>query len=367
MFATLTSWENLLLAWRNASRGKRGQPNVAFFEHRLEDHLASLRADLQARTYRPGAYRSFHIHEPKRRLISAAPFRDRVVHHALCNVIEPLFERSFIFDTYANRRGKGTHRALARCQEYARFLPYVLPLDVRQFFPSIDHALLRRLLAAKIGDPGVLWLVDQILTSGEGVLSEAYDMVYFPGDDLFAINRPRGLPIGNLTSQFWGNVYLSGIDHFVKRELRCPGYVRYVDDLLLFDRSKDALWRAKDAVVKRLESLRLTVHRGAHPKPAEEGIPFLGFVTFPQRRRLKRRKGVQYQRHLRQALAAFQAGELPAARLAASVQGWLAHVRYGNTAGLRQTVLENFPTEALAALGLDPRGAGPPRGSPLPI
>lgn len=363
LFDALTSWENLLRAWRNASRGKRGQPNVAFFEHRLEDHLATLRTDLRARTYRPGTYRSFFIREPKRRLISAAPFRDRVVHHALCNVIEPLFERGFIFDTYANRRGKGTHRALTRCQELARHYHYVLQLDIRQFFPSIDHATLRRLLAAKISDPGVLWLADQILASGEGVLSEAYDMVYFPGDDLFAINRPRGLPIGNLTSQFWGNVYLNGLDHFVKRELRCPGYVRYVDDLLLFDRSKEALWRAKDAVVERLESLRLTVHPGAHPKPVEEGIPFLGFVNFPQRRRLKRRKGVQFQRKLRRSVAAFQAGELTEARLIASVQGWRAHVRYGNTAGLQQAILEKFPAEALATLGL-PRGSSPPRGSP---
>jgi len=349
VFDALTSWENLLLAWRNASRGKRGQPNVAFFEHRLEDQLALLRAELLTQTYRPGAYRSFYIHEPKRRLISAAPFRDRVVHHALCNIIEPLFERSFIFDTYANRLGKGTHRALARCQEYARRYPYVLQLDIRQFFPSIDHAILRRLLTAKIEEPGVLWLVDQILASGEGVLSEAYDMVYFPGDDLFAINRPRGLPIGNLTSQFWGNVYLNGIDHFAKRELRCPGYVRYVDDLLLFADSKATLWRAKDAMIERLEGLRLTVHSGAHPKPTEEGISFLGFVTSPQRRRLKRRKGVQFRRKLRWAVAAFQAGEFTMAQLIASVQGWLAHIRYGDTAGLRQAVLEELPASVLAS------------------
>ena len=171
----------------------------------------------------------FFIHEPKRRLISAAPFRDRVVHHALCQRIEPIFERSFISDSYANRVGKGTHRALNRVQQYARHYPYVLQGDLRQFFPSIDHAILHNMLAAKIDDPEILWLIARILASGSNVLGEEYDMVYFPGDDLFAALRPRGLPIGNLTSQFWANCYLNVFDHFVKRELGCPGYVRYAN------------------------------------------------------------------------------------------------------------------------------------------
>jgi hypothetical protein len=157
------------------------------------------RNELVAQTYRPGAYYSFYIRDPKRRLISAAPFRDRVVHHALCNVIEPLFERTFIGDSYANRVGKGTHRALDRAQELARRYQYVLQCDVEQFFPSVDHTVLRAIISRKIADEQVMWLVDQILNSGAGVLTEEYTMVYFPGDDLFAVNRPRGLPIGNLT------------------------------------------------------------------------------------------------------------------------------------------------------------------------
>ena len=145
-----------------------------------------------------------------------------MVHHALCNLIEPIFERSFIFDSYANRVGKGTHRALDRCQDFARQLSLCAACDLRQFFPSIDHAILRDVWSQD-RRARVLWLIDQILASGVGVLSEAYDMVYFPGDDLFAVDRPRGLPIGNLTSQFWANVYLNPFDHFVKRELRCAG------------------------------------------------------------------------------------------------------------------------------------------------
>ena len=339
MYRQLCSWDNLLLAYRRASRGKRGQPAVAGFEHRLEDHLLALQDDLRTRTYCPGAYTSFYIHEPKRRLISAAPFRDRVVHHALCNLIEPIFERTFIAHSYANRLGKGTHRALQRVQALARRYPYVLQCDLRQFFPSVDHALLRPLLALKIADSEVLWLIDRILASGQGVLSDAYDMVYFPGDDLFAALRPRGLPIGNLTSQFWANVYLNPFDHFVTRTLRCSGYVRYVDDFLLFATDKVTLWAWQEAVQERLATLRLTTHAGAHPRPMREGIPFLGFVMFPHRRCLKRRKGIHFQRRFVALIAAYRTGTIPLQQVTASVQGWVSHVRYGNTVGLRKAVL----------------------------
>ena len=331
MYHELTSWDNLLLAYRKASKGKRGKANVAAFEHRLEDNLLALQAELRGQTYQPGAYVHFTIHEPKHRLISAAPFRDRVVHHALCNLIEPIFERSFIHDSYANRVGKGTHRALQRCQTFARRYPYVLQCDVRQFFPAIDHAILRDILARKIGDAQVLDLAGRILASGEGVLHEEYDMVYFPGDDLFAIHRPRGLPIGNLTSQFWANCYLNPFDHFVKRELGCKAYLRYVDDFMLFAEDKKTLWAWKEAIEARLARFRLTIHSGAHPRPVTDGIPFLGFITFPGRRRLNRRKGVYYARKLR--------------RLTASVQGWVNHVRYGNTTGLRKAMFSSISLE----------------------
>lgn len=191
----------------------------------------------------------------------------------------------------------------------------------------------------KITDRGVLWLVDRILASGEGVLHEAYDMVYFPGDDLFAVNRPRGLPIGNLTSQFWANVYLNGLDHFVKRSLQCKAYLRYVDDLLLFANGRRILWQWCRELVMRLAALRLTIHHGAHPRPVTEGIPFLGFIVFPQRRRLRRRKGIHFRRKLQALQRAQQAGDIPVSRITASVQGWVNHVRYGNTVGLRKAIL----------------------------
>ena len=341
MYEQLVSWDNLLLAYRKAAKGKRGHYNVASFEYHLEDNLLQLQQELKDLTYQPGAYTSFHIHEPKRRLISAAPFRDRVVHHALCNLIEPLFERSFIHDSYANRTGKGTHRALDRAQSFSRRYRYLLQCDIRQFFPSIDHAILHKILARKISDKRVLWLCDRILVSGVGVLSEVYEMVYFPEDDLFAASRPRGLPIGNLTSQFWGNVYLNGFDHFVKRELHCPAYIRYVDDFLLFADDKGVLWKWKDKIEKRLAALRLTLHP-SQPVPVNEGCPFLGFRIFPHNRRLKRRKRLYYQRKLRMMFRNYAAGELSFDQLTASVQGWVNHARYGNTVGLRKAILRKF-------------------------
>jgi hypothetical protein len=266
-----------------------------------------------------------------------------VVHHALCNVIEPLYERSFIYDSYANRVDKGTHRALDRAQAFSRRYRYVLQCDVEQFFPAIDHEILRGILARKVADPGVLWLVDRILESGVGVLAEEYRMRYFPGDDLWAALRPRGLPIGNLTSQFWANCFLNPFDHFVKRELRCPAYLRYVDDFLLFADHKVALWAWRDALVARLARLRLTIHPGAHPRPTGEGFPFLGFVVYPTHRRLKRRNVIAYRRKLKRLVARWIAFECTQESVVASLLGWINHARYGDTWGLRARMVALVP------------------------
>ncbi len=339
MYSQLYAWSNLLLAYRLAAKGKRGKQAAAQFEHRLEDNLLALQADLRTENYRPGGYISFYIHEPKRRLISAAPFRDRVLHHALCNLIEPIFERSFIANSFANRVDKGTHRALTTCQNYARRYPYVLQCDLAQFFPSIDHAILRQVLAKKMRDPHVLGLIDKILASGAGILTQDYDMTWFAGDDLMAAFRPRGLPIGNLTSQFWANCYLNSFDHFVQRRLHCPAYVRYVDDFLLFSHDKAVLIAWHDAILQYLSRLRLSLHAGAHPQPVSEGIPFLGFRVFPQRRRLKRRKGVYFARKWRGLLRQYAHGRRSSTDLTAVANGWGNHARFANTVGLRKAVL----------------------------
>ncbi len=333
----LTQWENISLGHENASRGKRGHAPAAEFELLLADRLLEIQAGLEEKSYQPGKYHSFYIHEPKRRLISAAPFRDRVVHHALCNVTTRHFEKQFIPTSYANRVGKGTHRALGQCQKHARSYKYVLQCDVVQFFPSIDHEVLRSALANMLPDDSVMWLVDAILHSGVGVLAEEYNMVYFPKDNLFSASRPRGLPIGNLTSQWWANCYLNSFDQFVKRELGCRAYLRYVDDFLLFCDDKQTLWQWRAAILKRMQKLRLTIHEErALPRPVSDGIKFLGFVTYPEYRLLKREKGIAFQRKLKGLLQT-----APPEILKASVQGWINHVRYGDTWGLRKAILGN--------------------------
>jgi hypothetical protein len=179
-----------------------------------------------------------------------------------------------------------------------------------------------------------MWLIDQILASGAGVLSEEYDPVYFPGDDLFAINRPRGLPIGNLTSQFWANCYLNPFDHFVQRELQAPAYLRYVDDFLIFADDKRWLADARRAIIARLARLRLTIHP-TNCKPVTNGISFLGFVVFPEHRRLKQRKGIAFARRLRTMIRQYRAGAITRDQFTASVRGWINHARFANTRGLR--------------------------------
>lgn len=340
LLESILSWDNLLEAYRKASRHKRGKGSVARFEHQLADHLLQLQRELAKHTYQPGGYVHFMIHDPKLRKISAAPFRDRVVHHALCNQIEPLFERSFIFDSYANRVGKGTHRAIDRLQFFAQRYRYVLRCDVVQFFPSVDHAILGSMLGRVLRDDDAEWLARLVLSSGNGVLADEYDMVYFPGDTLEAVLRPRGLPIGNLTSQFWANCYLNSFDHFVKRELRCLAYLRYVDDFALFSNSKAQLWDWKHAVIERQASLRLTIHETeAQVLPVSAGIPWLGFVVYPAHRRIKARNLVKFSRRLRERWEAYTQGQISFAEFDASVQGWINHVRYADTWGLRQHVL----------------------------
>ena len=185
----------------------------------------------------------------------------------------------------------------------------------------------------------------KIIDSGAGVLNDEYELRWFPGDDLFAANRPRGLPIGNQTSQFWANVYLNELDQFVKHTLHCTGYVRYVDDFLLFADDKVTLHSWRDKIIAFLRSLRLTIHENrAQPKPVEHGIPFLGFTVYPDHRRLKRSKGITYRRHLRTLWRRYQEGEITREQGRASVMAWLGHVQHGDTYNLRRKMFREIVT-----------------------
>jgi RNA-directed DNA polymerase len=353
-FDALTAWPNLMRAWRKAARGKRGTASVAAFEYRAKEHLAALRETLRSETYRPGGYVHFTIKDPKRRKISASSFEDRVVHHALCTIIEPRFERVFSPNSFANRVGKGTHRAVDRLQLLARRHRYVLRCDIVQHFAAIDHAVLLGILGCRIPEPDLMRLVAVIIESGTGVLDEQYSSVFFPGDDLLAACRPRGLPIGNLTSQFWSNCYLDPFDSFVERELGCRAYLRYVDEFALFADSKRQLWDCKAAIVERLARLRLTIHETrAQVVPVEAGIPWLGFVVLPTHRLVKARKVRQATRRLRGRLDEYHAGWISFAELEASILGWTNHVAHADSWGLRRHMLDGLairPAEHRRAL-----------------
>jgi len=344
LYPEICAFENLYQAHRKARRGgKRKRPEVAAFEHDLGESLLRLREDLLTQAYRPGAYHNFIVIERKERKISAAPYRDRVVHHALINVIGPIFEARFIHDTYANRKGKGTHAALDRAQHFARRYLYVLQCDVREFFPSIDHAILRGLLARHIACPRTMWLIERILESGADVLTDRYTPVIFPGDDLFALTRPRGLPIGNLTSQHWANLYLHPLDLFIKQSLHCKAYVRYSDDFLLFADDKPTLHRWQEAVIDFLQTLRLTLHEErAQVSPAKDGVNFLGWRQFPHYRLLRRDNVRHAVRRLRNQQEAYRQGDLSSEDLLKSVRGWLAHAAHGNTYRLRKRILQRL-------------------------
>lgn len=321
-------------AFYAAAQGKKNQSVVAWFNYNLSRTIFALQNELQQKNYCPGPYTTFYVYDPKKRLISAAPFRDRVVHHALCNIIEPIFERTFIYDSYANRLGKGTHAAIERFQYYARKYPYVLKCDIKKFFPSVDHAILKQEIRWKVACPDTLWLIDLIIDNSN---AQEPHLVWFPGDDLLtpAVRR-RGLPIGNLTSQFWANVYLNRFDHYIKEELQVPGYIRYVDDFVLFSHSKSDLIAWKSCLEKWLAALRLVPHPDkTHIHQTSKGVSFLGFKAWPDYRVPLKAKTRRFERHLTAVLSDKECSKKD---LEATLNSWRGHIRFGQCRRLEYRV-----------------------------
>ena len=310
MFDEIVSLPNLYRAAHAAARGKRHNDEVSFFNFRMETEIARLYADLVSGGYRHGRYEVFRIYEPKEREIAKASFRDRVVHHAVHDVIEPVIDRTFIFDSYACRRGKGTHAAIERAQSFLEARLYVLHGDVRKYFPSIDRGLVKGLMRRHIGGTRLPALVEEIVDSARYV---------FPGG--------KGLPIGNLTSQFLANLYLHELDRFVKHTLKCRYYLRYMDDFLLFDDDPAVLERWREAVSDMLASrLKLSLHSDkTQIFSARKGLTFLGFNLSRGRRRM----GAAGMRRLRARLKRFRygagRGEIGESAMADSVRCWSAH------------------------------------------
>ena len=255
LFDEVISARNLWRAWLDFRKGKRRRRSVLRFEADADVAAIRLHHLLAAGRYRPGAYRLLLVREPKRRLIAAAPVRDRVVHHAVHRVVAPLLNRSLVDTTYACLPGRGTHRAVIRFVRGLREHRFVLLLDVRAYFLTVDLAILKGLLARRLKERALLDLLGVIFDSGDGLYRRP-DVVAALGLEPGFPPDGCGLPIGNLTSQWWGNLYLSGLDHFVKRTLKLPHAQRYLDDVTLFADSRAQLVEAREAVAEWLAEER---------------------------------------------------------------------------------------------------------------
>jgi RNA-directed DNA polymerase len=338
LYEQIVSFDNLRQAADAAlKRGKRRKMPGARFFLNLEHELAELHCELNTGAYRHGGYTYFNIHEPKERQVAAAAFRDRVVHHAIVRVLEPVFETRFIFDSYACRKNKGTHAGMRRASEFAQKYKYALKCDVRRYFPSIDHGVLMKLIGRVIKDARTKDLIRNVLRShADGVETE------WVGEGLFDVQRrSRGLPIGNLTSQFLANVYLNALDQFVKHELRCVGYVRYVDDFLLFADSREQLRQWGARVREKLTELGLTIHPDKYRLgPTDRGVDFCGFVVFASGRIRVRKDSVRrFTRKYRNNLWRLARRQIPVSRVSQSVAAWVGHVCHAQSYKLRAAVL----------------------------
>ena len=278
-FAELTSLDNVWAAWRSFERGKRRRPDVAAFGIDAERHVLRLASELREDRWRPGAYRLLRVRDPKRRVVAAAPIRDRVVHHAIHRVLAPRWNRGFIEQSYACLEGRGTHRALLTFARRARKHRWVLCLDISRYFYSIDRERLRRLLWDRLPEPPLRALLQRVLHSGGGLYREPKIVEWLGWD---APGAPgRGLPIGNLTSQWWGNVYLDGLDHHVCRDLRPGGYQRYMDDITLFGDDRVTLLTQREQIARWLHTERGLTLKDPNAVPRSTHAPnlYLGHVV----------------------------------------------------------------------------------------
>jgi retron-type reverse transcriptase len=323
LYPEICSFENLYLAARKAQRGKRFQPNVYEFNRNLEENLILLQKELEEKTWSPGQYRNFYIQESKRRMISAAPYQDRVVHHALCNVIEPLFEKTFIFDSYACRKGKGTHAAADRYTEFCRKAEYALKCDISRYFPSISHDILYSQLEKRIGDQDALWLCSKII----------YDF------------NPTGygIPIGNQTSQFFANVYLNDFDHWIKEKIRASFYIRYVDDFIILHDDKKWLHSLIPPIEEKLAELELKLHeKKRNVFPVSEGCDFMGYRIWRDHRRIRPSNGYRFQRRLKAKARDYKKGLIDWGDAHSSIMTWIGHASHADTWGLRRAIFNKL-------------------------
>ncbi|MBI5362393.1 MAG: RNA-dependent DNA polymerase [Planctomycetes bacterium] len=319
LWSEVTSFKNLCRAARHAARGQRRVRGTARFLERLETEALALQRELVAGEWRPARPTTFTIHDPKERVITAAPFRDRVVHHALIDPLEGLFDASLVPETFACRRGKGTHAAIAHARELVRRHRYFLKLDIAKCFDSIEHRVVLDTLAPLELEPEVADLCARVLGGADGKLGV-------------------GLPIGNLTSQWFANLLLGRLDRFVLGELGATGYVRYMDDFALFGDDQLALKHAHGAIEAfARDELHLALKtRATILAPVREGLPFLGWNLRRGTQRIRPKNLCRLRRRLRHRAWELRTGRIDASIFAASLRSASTHLAHGDTLDLRR-------------------------------
>ena len=319
-FETVCTIENLYSAWHKVSLGKSSKSTILYFYRNLDENLVSIAYDLQNRTYRPGLYNRFLIKDPKERIITASPVRDRIVQHAIMNYYAPVFDRHLIYDTYACRTGKGTHKAILRAFHFAKSSRYFLKMDVRKYFYTIDHATIKTMLAKIVKDTDILRLFYIIIDS----------------DDTYV---DKGIPIGNLTSQYFANYYLSAFDHYFKEQCHARRYIRYMDDILIFSDTKNELKHFYDlAVWYANEKLKLAFK----PKvigSVMDGVPFLGFLVKPSGIYLHKKTKRRYKARIAEIEYKKKKGILTELEAGRRIESVTAHLLLARSRNFRNTIL----------------------------
>ncbi len=345
LYDQIVDFENLFEAFRHASKSRRYRNDVLRFAWNLEENLIDIQNHLIHRTYEVGKYKEFYIYEPKKRMIMSLPFRDRVVQWAIYRVLNPILDRQFIHDSYACRVGKGMQAAGDRMQYWMRRLsrsherPYYLKLDISKYFYRIDHDILVGILERKFKDPDLMWLLNKIIRCEDTNFGINLGDHEFSGERVSGI----GMPIGNLTSQMFANLYLNELDQFAKHELGMHYYIRYMDDVVMLHPDKRVLHQVRDAIEYFLESkLRLTINNKTAIRPIADGLDFVGYRIWPTHRKLRKKTVKKMKARLKYLQKAYALGRVSVKDVNATVQSYLGYCKHTNSHRLREAIFSRY-------------------------
>lgn len=351
LFPAIYDFENLYHAYKAAIKGKRYRADVMRFTDRLEDNLIILQNELIWGTYDVGRYNIFYVYEPKKRLIMSLLFKDRVAQQAIYRQLNPLIEKRFISDSYACRVKKGTHKAIDRLQYWMRQTErkpkkyYYLKLDVSKYFYRIDHDILKQILRNMIDDDQLLGLLAKIIDCEDTKfgLPMGADIGDVAFDEMLS---DVGLPIGNLTSQMFANLYLNELDQFCKHRLHLHYYIRYMDDIIILHHDKKELERIKRTIADFLgDKLNLQLNRKTCIRPTSMGIEFVGFRVWSTHRKLRRKTAKKLRKRLQYLFHAYKVGEIDKETLERSVASYRGILKHFNSYGLRRKLNEMYIKE----------------------